>query len=257
MSEANLRDLKTRYRLTSTGGKLLIRHVRQEDLCLTLSALRGEPQYPAQSPGTQPEPLIMLDRGQDDVASKLNSFVDDIARHFEVCGPSSVLRLTLRQAAIMAPEIKVCNPNTPPRRAYFATRAAQGTLLPRAMNIWVLVQTLTEPSLPFVLYHLSPSSKLDHHPRTATKLPFADTSPQADGHAAPIALVVSSILAELEGLATSLWRDVLDDLERALMRTIDWRRFEVFPAAVLLLTCMERMEWFARCVGGDAVSMQV
>ena len=253
MRLSHLKELDKRYRLSDQGGKLILRHIRREDLSLELDALLGEPQHPVptQAHDTKPEPLVFPCGTQEDVSVKLDKYITALANNFEDNGPSRILYITLRQARIMAPAIEVGVFASSWRSA--PNRLVQDTLIPRAILMWTITQILTSPGLPFNLSYRPPGEPENSDP---TSLPFLNTAPQADGHAPPLAVLTTYLLSCLERRAARLCHALLTDLERALLRTNRARGFDLFPVAVLLLTCVERMEWFARSFEGGAKAAQ-
>ena len=75
------------------------------------------------------------------------------------------------------------------------------------------------------------------------RLPFSHAA-SANSSTSPLTMLTTYLLSHLERRAALLCHGLLTDLERCLLRSHRRRGFDFFPVAVLLLTCVERMEWF-------------
>lgn len=175
-----------------------------------------------------PNELKIIDSDIDDVATKLELYMQRVIQYFYETERSPFAKATLGQT-IRLVETGVAD-----------------TLISKVLELWVATNILADPAREWWLL-VNPTQASPATPIAISleelKAEAGSTSLDAPDRSLSYELIIHQIRGAAEKRAANLAKFIMNDLERRLLQRQQAKPFETFLVAVMLLLCVERMCW--------------
>ncbi|EZF32588.1 hypothetical protein H109_02814 [Trichophyton interdigitale MR816] len=245
MAYHDVQSIKGEIQFEPSAGRIEVMHFELDSLSfLTFSALFGQRQagqgIDNQLPTSSTDSILegpshyvhILDGEVEELSGKLDVYIQKTSSLFIEGEQSDFIRQTLRQALELAKQHEACS--SPPAFYPYA-----------ALELWVATAILVDPFLKWTVYMNPTLPPLANRPLTSTtndsRIPIHSMN-QLESYS----LICTQLRSAVEKRAARVCRVLLGKFEQRLLQKQRVGSFRTFLATIILLNCVERMEWLFR-----------
>ncbi|EFR00400.1 hypothetical protein MGYG_03404 [Nannizzia gypsea CBS 118893] len=239
MAFHDVQSIKGEIQFEPSAGRIEVMHFELDSLSfLTFSALYGQRQagqgidnqLPTSSADSilegPPHYVHILDGEIEELSGKLDMYIRKTSSLFIESEQSDFIRQTLLQASELS-------------------KQHEDDMLEAALELWVATAILVDPFLKWTVYMNPTLPPLANRPLTSTtnesRIPIHSMN-QLESYS----LICTQLRSAVEKRAARVCRVLLSKFEQRLLQKQRLGSFRTFLATIILLNCVERMEWLFR-----------